>query len=272
VRLVKGSHIVVPRLVSHDRCYIFQNADNRIFFAIPYERDFTLIGTTDQDFQGDVADVRISESEIAYLCAGASDYFRTPVTPDQVVWTYSGVRPLYDDGATAAQAATRDYVLALDAPDGQPASLSVFGGKITTYRRLAETALARIAPHLPTPKPAQVAGWTARAALPGGDFPRDGYEALVAQVRDRHGFITETLARRLVRSYGTRAIVLLDGAKSLGDLGPAYGAGITAAELAYLKREEFVTCAADAVWRRSRLGLRLTPAEIERIDLALARL
>ena len=272
VRLVKGSHIVVPRLVAHDRCYIFQNADNRIFFAIPYERDFTLIGTTDQDFQGDPADVHISEGEIAYLCAGASDYFRRPVTPDQVVWTYSGVRPLYDDGASAAQAATRDYVLSLDAPAGQPALLSIFGGKITTYRRLAEAALAKIAPHLPTPHPAQTEGWTARAALPGGDFPRDGYEALVAEFRSRHGFLAEPLARRLVRAYGTSTAAILDGATSLGDLGPAYGAGLTEAELAYLKREEYVTTAADALWRRSRLGLRLSPAEIERIDRAQQRL
>ena len=272
VRLVKGSHIVVPRLFAHDRCYIFQNADNRIFFAIPYERDFTLIGTTDQDFHGDPTGVQISEAEIDYLCHGASAYFRTAVTPDQVVWTYSGVRPLYDDGANAAQAATRDYVLALDVPPGQPALLSIFGGKITTYRRLAEAALAKIAPHLPTPKPAQVAGWTGRAALPGGDFPRDGYEALVAEYRRRHRFLTDPLARRLVRTYGTRTAALLDGATSLGDLGPAYGAGLTQAELAYLKREEFVTRAADVVWRRSRLGLRLTPTEIERIDLALGRL
>ncbi len=272
VRLVKGSHIVVPRLFAHDRCYIFQNADNRIFFAVPYERDFTLIGTTDQDFQGDPSTVQIGQDEIAYLCAGASAYLKTPITPDQVVWTYSGVRPLYDDGASAAQAATRDYVLALDAPDGQPASLSIFGGKITTYRRLAEAALAKIAPHLPTPLPRQTQGWTARTPLPGGDFPRDGYEALVADYRARHSFLTEPLARRLVRAYGTRTTALLNGATTLGDLGPAYGAGITEAELAHLKRDEFVTCAADAVWRRSRLGLRLTQAEIDRIDNALARL
>ena len=268
VRLVKGSHIVVPRLAAHDRCYIFQNADNRIFFAVPYEQDFTLIGTTDQDFDGDPTDVQISQSEIAYLCDGASAYLKTPITPDQVVWTYSGVRPLYDDGASAAQAATRDYVLSLDAPDGQPASLSIFGGKITTYRRLAEAALARLAP----PLPRQTRGWTATTPLPGGDFPRDGYDSLVAEYRARHSFLTEPLARRLVRAYGTRTAALLDGATTLGDLGPAYGAGITRAELAHLRREEFVTRAADVVWRRSRLGLRLSPAEIDRIDNALARL
>ncbi|PWC31547.1 glycerol-3-phosphate dehydrogenase, partial [Azospirillum sp. TSO22-1] len=140
IRLVQGSHIVVPRLFAHERCYIFQNADGRIVFAIPYERDFTLIGTTDQDYQGDPAGVHATEAEITYLCAAAGEYFATPIRPEDVVWSYSGVRPLFDDGASAAQAATRDYVLALDAPEGGAPLLSVFGGKITTYRKLAEAA------------------------------------------------------------------------------------------------------------------------------------
>ncbi len=272
VRLVKGSHIVVPRLCAHDRCYIFQNADHRIFFAIPYEGAFTLIGTTDQDFAGDPADVAISESEIAYLCAGASAYFRAPVRPADVVWTYSGVRPLYDDGASAAQEATRDYVLELDSAPGQPPVLSVFGGKITTYRRLAESALAKIGPHLPVPRAGKVAGWTAGAALPGGDFPREGFEALVTDVQRRHAYLSAPLVRRLVRAYGTRVEALLDGATTLGDLGAVYGAGITAAELAYLVRHEFVRTGADVAWRRSKLGLRLGAGEIAKIDLALQRL
>ena len=149
VRLVQGSHVVVPRLYEHDRCYIFQNADDRIFFAIPYEQDFTLIGTTDHDYKGDPAAVHATADEISYICRAASSYFVQPVTPDEVVWSYSGVRPLYDDGASAAQEATRDYVLELDAPGGEAAVLSVFGGKITTYRRLAEAVLAKLAPHLP---------------------------------------------------------------------------------------------------------------------------
>ncbi|MCX7383495.1 MAG: glycerol-3-phosphate dehydrogenase [Alphaproteobacteria bacterium] len=272
VRLVKGSHIVVKRLVLHDRCYIFQNADHRIFFAIPYERDFTLIGTTDQDFTGDPAGVTISDSEIAYLCAGASAYFRAPVTPADVVWTYSGVRPLYDDGASAAQEATRDYVLELDAAAGQPAALSVFGGKITTYRRLAEAAPARLAPHLPVPRAGKDAGWTAAAALPGGDFPREGFEALATDLQRRHAYLAAPLVRRLARAYGTRADTLLDGATTLGDLGTVYGAGITAAELAYLARHEFVRTGADVVWRRSKLGLRLGEGEIAKIDMALQRI
>jgi glycerol-3-phosphate dehydrogenase len=165
---VKGSHIVLPKLYDHDRAYIFQNADGRIIFAIPYERDFTLIGTTDEDHDDPNEAPRISDAEITYLCAAASGYFRTPIRREDIVWTYSGLRPLYDDGAGKAQEATRDYVLKLDAPAGQAPLLSVFGGKITTYRKLAEAALAelRLRP--------ERAGWTARTPLPGGDFAPDG--------------------------------------------------------------------------------------------------
>ena len=268
IRLVKGSHIVVRRVADHDRCYIFQNADRRIVFAIPYERDFTLIGTTDLDYPGDPAEVAITPGEVAYLCAGASEYFRAPVTPEQVVWTYSGVRPLYDDGSSTAQEATRDYVLELDAPEGQPAALSVFGGKITTYRRLAEAALARLVPHLP-PAAGRPAGWTGREALPGGDFPIDGFEALVAETRRRHPFLAGELARRLVRAYGTRTGTLLAGASAAADLGRVFGADLTEAELRYLARHEWAMRAEDVVWRRSKLGLRMTEAEIAAVDEAL---
>jgi glycerol-3-phosphate dehydrogenase len=268
VRLVQGSHIVIRRHFAHDRSYIFQNADGRIFFAIPYERDFTLIGTTDRDWQGEPGPVTISQGEIAYLCAGASAYFRTPVTPQDVVWTYSGVRPLYDDGATAAQEATRDYVLSLDAPDGQPAALSIFGGKITTYRRLAEAALAKLAPHLPPPRGAKP-GWTATAPLPGGDFPKEAFETLLAETSARFPFLPEPTARRLTRAYGTRAATILDGARAMGDLGPALGADLHAAEIRYLRTHEFARTAEDVVWRRTRLGLRMTPAEIEAVETTL---
>jgi glycerol-3-phosphate dehydrogenase len=268
VRLVQGSHIVVRRLYDHDRAYVFQNTDGRIFFAIPYEGDFTLLGTTDRDWKGDPGSVRISAEEVAYLCAAASAYFRAPVTPDQVVWTYSGVRPLFDDGAGAAQAATRDYVLALDAPAGQPALLSVFGGKITTFRRLAESALARLAPHLPEPTGARP-GWTAHAALPGGDFPIDGFEALVADLQAEFAFLPAATTRRLARAYGTLARSILAGARSEADLGRRFGADLTEAELRHLVRNEWATRAEDVVWRRSKLGLRLTRGEIEAVDLAL---
>ena len=267
VRLVQGSHIVVPKLYEHDKCYIFQGGDRRIFFAIPYERDFTLIGTTDQDYQGNPGDARISTAEVAYLCAGASEYFRQPVTPEMVVWSYSGVRPLYDDGASAAQEATRDYVLKVEADAGAPL-LSVFGGKITTSRRLAEDALRRLAPHLPAPG-GLTAGWTGRHPLPGGDFPMDGFEALVAEVQKRHPFLEDAHARRLVRAYGTRALVLLAGATTAADLGKVFGADLTEAELRYLATAEWATTAEDVVWRRSKLGLCLTSAQIDAVDAAM---
>ena len=269
IRMVKGSHIVVDKLYDHDRCYIFQNADSRIFFAIPYERDFTLIGTTDHDWQGAPGAVKISDDEITYLCAGASAYFREPVTPADVVWTYTGVRPLYDDGATAAQEATRDYVLSLDAPEGQGALLSVFGGKITTHRRLAEAALEKLAPHLPPPHGAP-AGWTGKSPLPGGDFPKQGFETLLAETRARAPFLPEPTARRLVRAYGTKTAILLNGATRLEDLGPTLGADLTEAEIRYLQTHEFARTAEDIVWRRSKLGLRLSPAEIAAVERILA--
>ena len=269
VRMVKGSHIVVRRLYDGDQCYIFQNSDNRIFFVIPYEQDFSLIGTTDLDYQGDPAQAKASADEIAYLCAGTSEYLRTPVTPDQVVWTYSGVRPLYDDGATKAQAATRDYVLELDAPVGLAPQVSIFGGKITTYRRLAEAVLARLAPHLPAPA-GEPAGWTGRHALPGGDLAVGGFDDALSAMMARYPFLPGHTARRLLRAYGTCVDELLEGAASCADLGRVYGAGLTDAELRYLVRHEWAQTAADVVWRRSKLGLRLTPAEVAAIDAALA--
>ena len=272
VRLVQGSHIVVPRLYDHDGCYIFQNADKRIFFVIPYEQDFTLIGTTDHDYTGDPATVHASSEEIAYLCASASEYLRTPVTPEMVVWTYSGVRPLFDEsGDGAAQAATRDYVLKLDADDNAPAMLSVFGGKITTYRRLAEAALSKLAPHLSRPT-GQPEGWTGRVHLPGGGFANDGFEALLKILRGRYPFLAEAHARRLLRAYGTSVDHILQGARSLDDLGRRFGADFTEAELRYLVKFEWVRKAADAVWRRSKLGLRLAAEEIESIDEALLQM
>ncbi len=271
VRLVQGSHIVVRKLYDHDCCYIFQNSDGRIFFVIPYERDFTLIGTTDQDYTGDPTGVRASEAEIAYLCRSASSYLRVPVTPDMAVWSYSGVRALFDDGSAAPQEATRDYVLKLDAPSNVPALLSVFGGKITTYRRLAETALAMLLPHLPPPS-GHAPGWTGRTPLPGGDFPIDGFDALLAAGRARYPFLAEPTLRRLLRAYGTKLHDLLAGANCCADLGQLFGADLTEAELRYLVRAEWVSTAEDAVWRRSKLGLRLSAAEIAAIDEALGRI
>jgi glycerol-3-phosphate dehydrogenase len=268
VRLVRGSHIVVPRLYDHASCYIFQNADGRIFFLIPYERDFTLIGTTDGDFTGDPADVHATEAEIDYLCRSTSAYLRVPVTPEMVVWSYSGVRPLFDDGSSAPQSATRDYVLKLDAPQGAPALLSVFGGKLTTYRRLAESTLGMLGPLLPEAS-GQPAGWTGRTKLPGGDFAVDGFDAQLAIAAARFPFLADPTLRRLLRAYGTRMYELLGNAKSYEDLGRAFGHDLTEAELRYLARWEWARSAEDVVWRRSKLGLRLSAEQIAAVGDAM---
>jgi glycerol-3-phosphate dehydrogenase len=268
VRLVQGSHIVVPKLYDHDCCYIFQNADGRIFFLIPYERDFTLIGTTDQDFTGDPAHVEASAAEIDYLCRSTSAYLREPVTPDRVVWSYSGVRSLFDDGASAAQEATREYVLKLDAAADAPALLSVFGGKITTYRRLAEAALGQLQPHLPTAS-GQPAGWTGRAKLPGGEFPAGSFDRQVTAAVARYPFIPPPTLHRLLRAYGTEIHKLLAGATCHADLGAVFGADLTEAELRYLVHNEWARTAGDVVWRRSKLGLRLSTDQIAAIDEAI---
>ncbi len=257
VRLVKGSHIVTPRLFDHDRCYIFQNADGRVCFAIPYERDFTLIGTTDADYRGDPAKAAVSVAEEEYLLDAVGAYLRAPPTRADIVWRFSGVRPLRDDGSAKAQDATRDYVLELDAPVGEPPLLSVFGGKITTFRRLAETALARLAPAFPgLPGP-----WTAHASLPGGDFAWDGAPALVAALRGRYGFLADATAWRLVRAYGTRAEQMLGSARHPSDLGLRFNAELREREVDWLRRTEWAQTAEDVLWRRSKLGLRLSPAE-----------
>jgi glycerol-3-phosphate dehydrogenase len=267
VRLVQGSHIVVRKLYDHDRCYIFQNADGRIIFAIPYEDDFTLIGTTDRDYRGDPASVRISPEEIDYLSDAASEYFAKPVTPDQVVWTYSGVRPLYDDGASEAKAATRDYVFDVDEAPGLAPLLSIFGGKITTYRRLAEAVLNKLSPHLPGAEAKK--GWTGAAPLPGGDFPVDGRAALAIALRRDHPFLDERLANRLVRSYGTEARRFLKGTKTASDLGRWFGP-LSEAEIAHLIDREWAVTAEDILWRRSKLGLHLAPEETQALDAWLA--
>lgn len=264
VRLVRGSHIVTRKLYDHDRAYFFQGSDGRIIFAIPYEDDFTLIGTTDQDHQAAPTDARCTEAERDYLLAFANGYFAKTLTAADVVWTYSGVRPLYNDGASSAQAATRDYVLRVD--EAGPPVLNVFGGKITTYRRLAESALERLAPHFP-----QMRGpWTAGVALPGGDFPHDGVAALTDKLAAAHPYLPAALRARLIRTYGTDAFALLGEARSLVDLGRDFGAGLTEAEVNWLRRKEWARTAADVVWRRTKLGLRLTPDQIAGIEAHIA--
>ena len=260
MRLVRGSHIVVPRLFSHDFAYFFQLPDGRIFFAIPYERDFTLIGTTDRDHDG--GEPKASEEEIAYLCEGASRYFRKAITPADVVWTYSGVRPLIDDGSGKPEAATRGYRLDLSEPEEGPALLSVFGGKITTYRHLAQEAVDLLASRLPT---TDLSGWTARAPLPGGDFPMDGATALAGRIAAQYDFLGLETAARLARTYGTLAFAMLGDAASMADCGKDFGHGLTEREVRYLMDHEWAQTADDVLWRRSKLGLRLSPEQAARL-------
>lgn len=256
MRLVRGSHIVVRKLFDHPFAYFFQLPDGRIFFAIPYEQDFTLIGTTDADHTG--GPIEASAEEIAYLCEGASGYFRQPVTPADVVWTYSGVRPLVDDGSGKPEAATRGYRLDLSDPDEGAPLLSVYGGKITTYRHLAEEAVDKLAGRLPA-----IAGeaWTGGKPLPGGDFPMEGAAALTAQVARLYPFLEPGWVLRLVRSYGTDAAAMLGEAKTLADCGRHFGHGLTEREVRWLVEREWACTADDVLWRRSKLGLRFSGGE-----------
>jgi glycerol-3-phosphate dehydrogenase len=261
VRLVRGSHILTKRLYDHEKCYFFQGTDGRIIFAIPYETDFTLIGTTDADHDDPNVKPVCTDIERDYLIDFANQYFRKTITKEDVVWSYSGVRPLYDDGASSATAATRDYTLKVDAAGGAPV-LNIFGGKITTYRRLAESALDKIGVHFPG-----LSGpWTAGVPLPGGDFPVDGVAALVSDLSRDFPFLTPFWARRLVRAYGTEACIVLGTAKSSADLGKDFGATLTAAEVEWLMDREYARHAEDVVWRRNKLGLRMTADQIATLD------
>lgn len=262
VRLVQGSHIVVPKLHNHDRAYIFQNADDRIIFALPYEQDYTLIGTTDQDYVGDPTDVAITPNEVTYLCSAASEYFETPVLESDIVWSYSGVRPLYDDGATAAQEATRDYVLRTDGEDHKPSVINIFGGKITTYRKLAESMLKKIEDSIGPKK----GPWTADSRLPGGEFDVIDFDELVLKLKDEFSFLESSLAKRLVRAYGTNAWMILEGSSKAEDMGQDFGGSLTESEVTYLIQHEWAESAEDVVWRRSKLGIRLSKQQIATID------
>jgi glycerol-3-phosphate dehydrogenase len=266
VRLVQGSHIVVAKKFDDPRAFFFQNPDNRIIFAIPYEQDFTLIGTTDRDYDGDPKDVKITEGEIAYLCNAASDYFKEPVRPEDIVWTYSAVRPLFDDGASKAQEATRDYVLKIDGEGEQAPLLNVFGGKLTTYRRLGEHALEKIGAAIGV----KGSPWTAGSTLPGGDFLAQGYEAEVAKLMARYPFLPDPLARRLVRRYGTRSHAMLGTAAAITDLGRNFGSDLYEAEVRYLIDQEWARTAADILWRRSKKGLYLSMEEVAALEDFLA--
>ena len=261
VRLVKGSHIVLPRLYEGTHAFILQNDDRRVVFMIPYEDRFTLIGTTDVDFDGDPAKVEASEAEVDYLCRAAARYLARPPQPSQVLWTYAGVRPLYDDGSHDPSAITRDYTLRVDDVDGKAPVLSVFGGKITTYRRLAEHALEKLAPYFAGMKRA----WSGQAPLPGSDY-RDR-EAAKREVWQRYAQVPPNVLQGVFRRHGTLAPRVLGD----GKLGEYYGAGLTEREVAYLRDHEWARSAEDILWRRTKCGLRMTEAQRNRVAQVVGR-
>lgn len=260
IRLVRGSHIVTRKLYDHDKCYFFQGTDGRIIFAIPYEQDFTLIGTTEAAHEGALLSATCTDDERDYLCTFASGYFAKPVTAADVVWSYSGVRPLYEDGARSATAATREYVLSLDAPRGKAAALHVFGGKITTYRRLAEEALAKLRPHLP----GMGGPWTGKTPLPGGDFS-EGQGVQIDRLLGDYPFLGRNWAERMIRHYGTDTWHILGTAQSASDLGRDFGATLREAELRWLVEREWAQEVEDVIWRRTKLGLRLNTEQVRSV-------
>jgi glycerol-3-phosphate dehydrogenase len=264
LRLVKGSHVVVPRLFAHRFAYIFQNEDRRVVFAIPYQQDFTLIGTTDVDYRGDPAAVRIEPSEVTYLCALANRYFRHQIGPDDVVWSYSGVRPLLEDESTDPTRVTRDYALELER---RPAPLlSVFGGKITTYRRLAEDGVNLLEQALGV----RAAPWTAKALLPGGDLPQGSLAVFLRTLERRYPWLPARLRRRYAHAYGTRIERVLGVAAATADLGQELLPQLYECEVEYLCREEFAHSAPDILWRRSKLGLHLLRTDTSPLERWLA--
>jgi glycerol-3-phosphate dehydrogenase len=269
LRLIKGSHIVVPRLFTHRYAYIFQHSDKRIVFAIPYEQDFTLIGTTDLDYQGDPAQVAIDAGEVDYLCGVANTYFAQQIAPRDVVWTYSGVRPLLDDQAGDASAVTRDY--RLECSDSGPPMLDVWGGKITTYRKLAEEALDMLVARLDRGGNA----WTASAHLPGGDLGQRGpahpFDAFLAAISAAYPWLPQALASRYARCYGSRMVGLLDGATSMAALGQPIVPGLYEREVRYLMQSEWACSADDILWRRTKQGLRCSAEDKVRLAQWLAR-
>ena len=267
LRLAKGSHIVVRRLFEHDHAYILQNPDKRVLFAIPFEHDFTLIGTTDVEYEGDPSNAAITDAEVVYLCEMANRYFSNSISLADVVWSYSGVRPLLADDTANLSAVTRDYVLECDATSERAPLVSVFGGKITTYRRLAEETLDLLAQSLPELKGA----WTAGAPLPGGDIPNADFEGFLADFGRAAPWLPEALARRYARAYGTRVDRLLAGAHSLTQLGEDYGGGLYQAEIDYLISQEWAQTAEDILWRRSKLGLHVSDSTVRRLAETLEK-
>lgn len=267
IRLIKGSHIVVPRAHDEPQAYILQNEDHRIVFVIPWMDEFSVIGTTDVEYHGDPADVKIDDNEINYLLDVYNDHFRKPLTRDDIRWTYSGVRPLCDDESDSPQTITRDYTLDLHDDNGQTPLLSVFGGKLTTYRKLGEHALDKLAAYYPHAGKA----WTKQAVLTGGELngrSRDGYARVLTE---RWSWLPNRLALRLARTYGSQTEKIIGDAQSLSDLGQLFGHNLYEAELRYLVQHEWVITAEDALWRRTKLGMWLTQEEQLQVEQWLRR-
>ncbi|MEM9385696.1 MAG: glycerol-3-phosphate dehydrogenase [Pseudomonadota bacterium] len=262
VRLVKGSHIVVPKLFEGDHCYIFQNGDGRVVFAIPYEDEFTLVGTTDLAYEGERNTVQIVPEEVDYICRAASEYFAAAVYPQDVVWSFSGVRPLYDDKAESDSQVTREYVFDLQGDDAMAPLLSIFGGKITTYRRLAEQAMAKLTPWFPDAREP----WTANSTLPGGDGLGSNVTPFFDAQRAERPWVPPELLWRWVRQYGTCLMTMLGDAKHLDDLGVHFGHGLYEREVTYLMDTEFARSAQDVLWRRTKLGLRLDAQAVQHLE------
>ena len=252
IRLVKGSHIVVTKIFDHDYPYIFQHADGRVMFAIPYEQDFTLLGTTDIEIDGDPGDASISDSEVSYICEAINEYLEKPVKPEDIVWSYSGVRPLFDDASQNASKVTREYVLQLDA--NGPPILSVFGGKITTYRKLSEQVVEMLKKPMDFDTPA----WTATSILPGGDFEDCDFSRFLNNCQSFYSWLEDSLVYDYARNYGTEIKVLLENCSAMEDLGENFGGGLFACEVAYLMDYEWAETAEDIIWRRSKKGLRMS--------------
>jgi glycerol-3-phosphate dehydrogenase len=267
VRLIKGSHIVIRRRFDHEYGYLLEAPDRRVVFALPFAQDFTLVGTTDENFVGDLNSVTPDPTEIAYLCDAVNHYFRDKVTPDELVWSFAGVRALYDDGANRPEDVTRDYELVLDERRREAPLLTIYGGKITTHRKLAEAALKRIGHFFGARPP-----WTAGSRLPGGEFAPDEFDAFVVETLERWPFLSERHARRLARAYGRRVERFLRDAQSIEDLGPRFADDLTGAEVRYLVENEWAQNADDVLWRRSKIGVRSTAEDCAAIDRFIASL
>lgn len=267
IRLVQGSHLIVPKIYDHNKCYIFQNADDRIIFAIPYHDHFTLIGTTDHEYEGDPRQTKITQKEIDYLCESANVYFNHHINPEDIVATFSGVRSLYNDGASKAQEATRDYVLRVDRPNAKVAPMiNIFGGKITTYRRLAESMMEKVDGLLEKESDQNKGKWTKNAHLPGGDFAIDDFDKMCRYLQNQYDFLSIEEARRFTKIYGTRSKNVLRYASTREDLGESFSHGLYQAEVEYLIKTEWARTAEDILWRRTKLGLLFNIEEQEKLQ------